>query len=125
MTRRKPNNKNPSPIPHGSIVRAVWQDEFMSNSSDYTEAVADGWPSPGIYVYQTFETLTHQYGLPSGIVEFDIGASIPHGTKGMMVVDHHFPESGHDLEPYYKLLYKEKTVWVLAAYVVLEKKSTQ
>jgi hypothetical protein len=115
------SNDKAEPFPPGTLVRVVWWDEIVAiPSGDIAIIQYDDWGSEGV---ATLSSLTKLRELkdpdPAGAVtlthylnQFEHtthALRIPHGTQGLMVIDHWINPGGLVWQ---KILWKEKTLWV-------------
>lgn len=126
VKKKKKKEKKPSPIPHGSIVRTTWLDEEFGETSTYDLDVNESYDSPGIYALKT-DALEHLF--EKGRIDDECFYTIPHNTRGLMVIDHMWYKNSkpnkHWPEVWYHVIWKETSIWIHARHVVLVKKSTQ
>lgn len=127
MAVRKSKDQPPSPIPYGSIVRTTWMDEEFSSHVGYDSDVNEGYESPGIFGVKSNAI---DFLLEKGSLDDDCFHTIPHNTRGLMVIDHVWyddPLTNPD-DPWpriwYHVIWEETTIWIHGRNTVLMKKST-
>ena len=98
------------PAEPGSLLRVCWHDEIWVNYED-----DGGWRPKGIRA-QTNQDFIVDWPIGSG-------ATIPFGTKGLLVVAYEmFTVRNNDEQLWYQVLYKENLYWVFSGETVVEKR---
>lgn len=114
-----PKGVDVSIVPNGSIMRVAWADELLSPEAEYDQDVDDGWDPPGVMGYWSKKDVKRYRQQKRPAFTY-----IPHGTKGLLVIDYWLEKlSRHDIL-WYQVLWGEKTYFVGAANLVLIKKGT-